>query len=58
MTRIKTIDPEEAKGLRKLMMKMTKRQMFNFSGRMEAASGLPLDEVPDEIRLPAAIPEK
>lgn len=25
--RIKTVDPEEAKGLRKLMMKMTKRQM-------------------------------
>ncbi len=25
--RIKTVDPEEAKGLRKLMMKMTQRQM-------------------------------
>lgn len=32
--------------------------LFNFSGRMEAASGLPLDEVPDEVRLPEAIPEK
>lgn len=27
MARIKTVDPEEAKGLRKLMMKMTQRQM-------------------------------
>lgn len=25
--RIKTVDPEEAKGLRKLMMRMTQRQM-------------------------------
>lgn len=32
--------------------------LFNFSGRMEAASGLPLDEVPDEVRLPEAISEK
>ena len=32
--------------------------LFNFSGRMEAASGLPVDEVPDEVRLLEAIPEK
>jgi uncharacterized peroxidase-related enzyme len=28
--------------------------LFNFSGRMEAAAGLPMDEVPDEARLPEA----
>ncbi|MDQ4106428.1 MAG: hypothetical protein M3157_04545 [Actinomycetota bacterium] len=32
--------------------------LFNFSGRMEAASGLPMDEVPEGVRLPEAIPEK
>ncbi len=32
--------------------------LFNFSGRMEAASGLPMDEVPEEARLPEAVPEK
>jgi alkylhydroperoxidase family enzyme len=32
--------------------------LFNFSGRMEAASGLPMDEVPDEVRLPEAVPER
>jgi alkylhydroperoxidase family enzyme len=31
---------------------------FNFSGRMEAASGLPMDEVPEGVRMPEAIPEK
>jgi alkylhydroperoxidase family enzyme len=29
---------------------------FNFSGRLEAASGLALDEVPDIARLPEARP--
>lgn len=28
--------------------------LFNYSGRIEAASGLPMDEVPDEARLPEA----
>lgn len=32
--------------------------LFNFSGRMEAASGLPMDEVPEGVRLPEASPEK
>lgn len=32
--------------------------LFNFSGRMEAASGLPMDEVPKGVRMPEAIPEK
>jgi len=27
---------------------------FNFSGRMEAASGLPQDEIPDEARIAEA----
>ena len=27
---------------------------FNFSGRMEAASGLPPDEIPDDARLAEA----
>jgi len=31
---------------------------FNFSGRMEAASGLPMDEVPEGVRMPEATPEK
>ncbi len=26
--------------------------LFNYSGRLEAASGLPLDQVPAEARLP------
>lgn len=29
---------------------------FNFSGRMEAASGLPMDEVPEGVRMPEAVP--
>lgn len=32
--------------------------LFNFSGRIEAASGLPMDEVPEGVRMPEAIPEK
>lgn len=28
--------------------------LFNFSGRMEAASGLPMDEVPEGVRLVGA----
>ena len=32
--------------------------LFNFSGRMEAASGLPMDEVPEGVRMPEAIPER
>lgn len=32
--------------------------LFNFSGRIEAASGLPMDEVPEEVRLPEATPER
>lgn len=32
--------------------------LFNFSGRMEAASGLPMDEVPEGFRLPEAVSEK
>lgn len=32
--------------------------LFNFSGRMEAASGLPMDEVPEAARLPEGIPER
>jgi uncharacterized protein YciW len=30
---------------------------FNFTGRMEAASGLPLDQVPAGVRLPEATPD-
>ena len=30
---------------------------FNLSGRMEAASGLPMDEVPEGFRMPEATPE-
>jgi alkylhydroperoxidase family enzyme len=30
---------------------------FNFSGRIEAASGLPLDTIPDEAQPPEAIPD-
>lgn len=32
--------------------------LFNFSGRMEAASGLPMDAVPEGVRLPEAVPER
>lgn len=32
--------------------------LFNFSGRMEAASGLPPDEIPEGVRMPEATPEK
>lgn len=32
--------------------------LFNFSGRMEAASGLPMDKVPEGVRLPEAVPER
>ena len=31
--------------------------MFNFSGRIEAASGLPMDEIPAEADLPIARPD-
>jgi alkylhydroperoxidase family enzyme len=31
---------------------------FNFSGRLEAASGLPMDQIPEEARFPEAIPGK
>jgi alkylhydroperoxidase family enzyme len=29
---------------------------FNFSGRLEAASGLPMDQIPEEARFPEATP--
>jgi alkylhydroperoxidase family enzyme len=31
---------------------------FNFTGRMEAASGLPMDRIPQGARFPEAIPRK
>ncbi len=31
---------------------------FNFSGRMEAASGLPMDRIPEEAKFPEATPGK
>jgi len=31
---------------------------FNFSSRMEAASGLPMDQIPQEARFPKATPGK
>ncbi len=31
---------------------------FNFSGRMEAASGLPMDRIPREAVFPEAIPDR
>lgn len=31
--------------------------LFNFSGRMEAASGLPMDQVPAGAHLPEATPD-
>lgn len=30
---------------------------FNFTGRMEAASGLPNDQIPDDVRFAEATPE-
>jgi alkylhydroperoxidase family enzyme len=30
---------------------------FNFTGRVEAASGLPMDQVPAGVRLPEATPD-
>ena len=32
--------------------------LFNFSGRMEAASGLPMDQMPGEAPFPEATPGK
>ncbi len=32
--------------------------LFNFSGRMEAASGLPMDRIPEGARLPEGMPDK
>jgi alkylhydroperoxidase family enzyme len=32
--------------------------LFNYSGRMEAASGLPVDRIPEEARIPEATPGK
>src|SRR5215210_6412594 len=32
--------------------------LFNFSGRLEAASGLPMDQIPEEARFPEATPGK
>ena len=31
---------------------------FNFSGRLEAASGLPMDRIPEEAQFPEATPGK
>lgn len=31
--------------------------LFNFSGRMEAASGLPMDEVPEGVSMAEAAPD-
>src|SRR5215216_4649648 len=31
---------------------------FNFSGRLEAASGLPMDQIPQEAQFPEATPAK
>ena len=31
---------------------------FNFSGRLEAASGLPMDQIPEGAQFPEAIPGK
>lgn len=31
--------------------------LFNYSGRMEAASGLPMDEIPESARMPEATPD-
>ena len=32
--------------------------MFNFSGRLEAASGLPMDRIPEGVQFPEATPGK
>ena len=32
--------------------------LFNFTGRMEAASGLPMDRIPEGAQLPEATPGK
>ena len=32
--------------------------MFNFTGRMEAASGLPMDQIPEGVQFPEATPGK
>ena len=32
--------------------------LFNYSGRMEAASGLPMDQIPEVARFPEATPGK
>jgi alkylhydroperoxidase family enzyme len=32
--------------------------LFNFTGRMEAASGLPMDRIPQGVRFPEATPGK
>ncbi len=32
--------------------------MFNFSGRLEAASGLPMDQIPEGVKFPEATPGK
>lgn len=109
MARILTIDPEQARGLRKLLFRVNKRQyggvvpgifkimfrdlniafpggwiynylhmrkgspltrlqremlatalisLFNFSGRLEAASGLPMDQIPEKARFLEATPGK
>ena len=31
---------------------------FNFSGRLEAASGLPMDQIPEKAKFPEATPGK
>ena len=31
---------------------------FNYSGRMEAASGLPMDQIPEKAKFPEATPGK
>jgi alkylhydroperoxidase family enzyme len=31
---------------------------FNFSGRVEAASGLPMDQIPEGVKFPEATPGK
>jgi alkylhydroperoxidase family enzyme len=31
--------------------------LFNYSGRMEAASGLLMDEIPEGVRMPEAMPD-
>ena len=31
---------------------------FNFTGRIEAASGLPMDQIPEKAKIPEATPDK